>query len=143
MTTSSIEIGSVSAIWKPAISALSAGCAAAPTASAATPAEAISVTPISLTPGIETSMPAMVRKTIRNVPMRLRIASRVRRRRALRLSATVMSLRRIIASTKACRMAIATQPVSSGMTNPEKRDHIASSVGTSRAANTTPRAMKA
>ncbi|MFD2578125.1 hypothetical protein ACFSTD_04815 [Novosphingobium colocasiae] len=131
-------IGSVSAIWNPAISALSAGCAAAPTASAASPAEAISVTPISRTPGIEARMPAMVRNTIRKVPMRLKIASRVRRRRALRLSAIEMSLRTIIASTKDRSTATAIHPVRRGITNGANRDHTESSAGVSRAASTTP-----
>ena len=52
ITTSSIRIGSVNAIWIPAIRFLSAGCAAAPSASPASPAEAISVTPMLRTLGM-------------------------------------------------------------------------------------------
>ncbi len=138
-----MEMGSVIAIWKPAISALSAGWAAAPTASAARPAEAMRVTPISRTPGTEASMPETVRNTIRNVPMRLKIDSRVRRLRALRLFSTEMSARTIIASTKARRTATATQPVNSGMMKGAKRSQTASRAGVSRAARTTPIARKA
>ena len=49
-------LGSVKASWIPAIRLRSAGCAAAPTARPARPAEAIRVTPISRTLGIVSSI---------------------------------------------------------------------------------------
>ena len=70
--------GSVIAICSPPISDRSAGWAAAPTASAARPAEAISVTPTSRTPGIASSIIATVMSTITKAAARERMAIRVR-----------------------------------------------------------------
>jgi len=80
------------------------------------------------------SISATVTKTIKKVPMRLRMASRVRRRRALRLSITEMSVRSIIASTKLCIRASTIQPSRAGITKPEILPHATSSAGVSRAA---------
>jgi hypothetical protein len=133
-------IGSVNAICNPAISDLSAGCAAAPTASPARPAEAIKVSPRSRTPGIDSSIRPTVTKTIRKPPIREKIASRVRRRRACWLSAGARSAFSAAAWTKACRLASAIQPISAGITKPASFCQTSASSGVSRAASTSPSA---
>lgn len=70
MTTSSMRIGSVKAIWTPAIRFLSAGWAAAPTARPAMPADAIRVTPMLRTLGMLISIMQKVTSRIRNIPIR-------------------------------------------------------------------------
>ena len=70
MTTSSNRIGSEKAICTPAMRFLSAGWAAAPTASAASPADAISDTPMVRTPGMAINIIAITRNRTTHCMMR-------------------------------------------------------------------------
>ena len=107
---------------------MSAGCAAAPTASAARPAEASSVAPTSRTPGMASSIIATVISTITKAAVRESIATRVRRLRAATGSED-SSLRVSSAAAKARTSDSATQPTSAGTSSGATHSHTALTFG--------------